>query len=57
MNGLPDQVMLCILNGKDKSKALFLDWVVATFYPNQGSAEVVDGLLGTFIILWWKQGT
>jgi len=38
MNGLPDQVMSRVLDDKDKGEALFLDWVVKTFSPNQSSA-------------------
>ena len=57
MNGQPDQIMSCLLDGEDKSEVFFLDWVVATFSHNQGSAEVVDGLLDTFIILLCKHGT
>jgi len=48
MNGLPDLVMSCLLNGEDEKKALLFDWVVVTFSPNQVSAKVIDGLLGTF---------
>jgi len=55
MNGLSDKVMSRLLDGEDKSKALFFDWIVATFSPNQDSAEVIDGLLGTFIILLCEQ--
>jgi len=57
MNGLPDQIMLCLLDGGDESKTLFFDWVIATFNTNQGSAEVIDGLLSTFIILLCEQST
>jgi len=57
MNGLPDQVILCLLDGEDESKTLFFDCVVATFSPNQGFAEIIDGLLGTFIILLCEQST
>jgi len=51
MNSLPDQVMLHLLDDKDKSKAFLFNWFVATFNSNQGSAEIVDCLFGTFIIL------
>jgi len=51
MNCLPDQVMAHFLDGDDKSKALLLDLVVMIFSPNQGSAEIIDGLFDTFIIL------
>jgi len=57
MNGLPDQVISHLLDGEDKSKALFLDWVVTTIRPNKGSAEIIDGLSGTFIILLCEQST
>jgi len=50
MNGLADQAMLCLLNGEDKRKTLFLDWVVVAFGPNQGSAKVVGNLFEAFII-------
>jgi len=54
MNGLPDQVMSRLLDGEDKSEVFFLNNVAVTFGPNQGSAEIVDGLLGTFIIFSCK---
>jgi len=57
MNILLDQVMSCLLDGEDESKALLFDWVVATFSPNQGSAEIIDGLVDTFIILLCEQST
>jgi len=34
-----------LLDGEDKSQTLLFDWVVMTFSPNQGSAEIIDGLL------------
>jgi len=37
-----------LLDGKDKSKAFLFNWVVANSNPNQGSTEIIDGLLGTF---------
>ena len=45
------------LDGKDKSKAFLFYRVVAAFCPNQGSAEIIDGLLDTFIILLCEQST
>jgi len=51
MNSLPDQVMPHLLDGEDKCKAFLFDRIVVTFCPNQGSAEIIDGLLGAFIIL------
>jgi len=57
MNSLPDQVMPHLLDGKDKSEILLFDPVVATFCANQGSIEIIDGLLGAFIILLCEQST
>ena len=57
MNSLPDQVMPHFLDGKDKSKTFLFDQVVATFCANQGFTEIIDGLLGTFIILLCEQST
>jgi len=55
MNSLPDQVMPHLLDGEDKSKTFLFNWVVVTFSPNQGSVEIIDGLLGTFIVLLCEQ--
>ena len=55
MDGLPDQIMRCLLNDEDKSEAFLLDRVVATFGADQGSAEVIDSLFGTFSILLSEQ--
>ena len=57
MNSLPNQVMPHLLDGKDKSETLLFDQVVATFCANQGSTEIIDGLLGAFIILLCEQST
>jgi len=57
MKGLPDQVMSCLLDGKGENKTLLDDWVLVTFSPNQGSVEIIDGLLSTFIILLCEQST
>jgi len=54
MNILPDQVIPHLLDVKDKSKAFLFDRFVATFCANQGSAEIINGLLGTLIILLYK---
>jgi len=44
-----------LLDGEDKSKTFLFNRVVATFSPNQGSAEITDSLLVTFFILLCEQ--
>ena len=55
MNSLTNQIMSCLLDSEDKGKTLLLDGVVSRFSSDQSSAQVVDGLFASSIILLCKK--